>query len=153
MLHLIYIPVRGMMYYRKALELQAFLDMAKEEGNLYMDVISNIVLTFAYGFDRQYIVLFGDYFYRIIGRLQGSWIFIWRSSKSGKIFMVSMSGCGGYEIYICCFLSTIWYWQMRWSSSCTGHSKAHDCVSVIFRLFALLNVLNWTCYYSFFILM
>ena len=24
--------VRGMMYYRKALELQAFLDMAKEEG-------------------------------------------------------------------------------------------------------------------------
>lgn len=72
MLHLIYIPVRGMMYYRKALELQAFLDMAKEEGNLYMDVISNIVLTFAYGFDRQYIVLFGDYFYRIIGRLQGS---------------------------------------------------------------------------------
>lgn len=27
--------VRGMMYYRKALELQAFLDMAKEEGNLF----------------------------------------------------------------------------------------------------------------------
>ena len=25
-------PVRGMMYYRKALELQAFLDMAKDEG-------------------------------------------------------------------------------------------------------------------------
>lgn len=24
--------VRGMMYYRKALELQAFLDMAKDEG-------------------------------------------------------------------------------------------------------------------------
>ena len=26
--------VRGMMYYRKALELQAFLDMAKDEGEL-----------------------------------------------------------------------------------------------------------------------
>lgn len=26
-------PVRGMMYYRKALELQAFLDMAKDEGS------------------------------------------------------------------------------------------------------------------------
>jgi hypothetical protein len=25
--------VRGMMYYRKALELQAFLDMAKDEGD------------------------------------------------------------------------------------------------------------------------
>lgn len=50
MLHLIYIPVRGMMYYRKALELQAFLDMSKEEGNLYMDVVSNIVLTFCIWF-------------------------------------------------------------------------------------------------------
>ena len=28
-------PVRGMMYYRKALILQAFLDMAKEDGNLF----------------------------------------------------------------------------------------------------------------------
>ena len=27
-----YSPVRGMMYYRKALELQAFLDMAKDDG-------------------------------------------------------------------------------------------------------------------------
>lgn len=27
--------VRGMMYYRKALELQAFLDMARDEGNYY----------------------------------------------------------------------------------------------------------------------
>lgn len=27
-----YYAVRGMMYYRKALELQAFLDMAKDEG-------------------------------------------------------------------------------------------------------------------------
>lgn len=26
--------VRGMMYYRKALELQAFLDMAKDDGKL-----------------------------------------------------------------------------------------------------------------------
>lgn len=26
------LPVRGMMYYRKALELQAFLDMARDEG-------------------------------------------------------------------------------------------------------------------------
>lgn len=28
-------PVRGMMYYRKALMLQAFLDMAKEDGNFF----------------------------------------------------------------------------------------------------------------------
>lgn len=28
----LHMPVRGMMYYRKALELQAFLDMAKDEG-------------------------------------------------------------------------------------------------------------------------
>jgi hypothetical protein len=28
-----WLPVRGMMYYRRALELQAFLDMASEEGN------------------------------------------------------------------------------------------------------------------------
>lgn len=27
--------VRGMMYYRRALELQAFLDMAKDEGNVF----------------------------------------------------------------------------------------------------------------------
>lgn len=26
------VPVRGMMYYRQALELQAFLDMANDEG-------------------------------------------------------------------------------------------------------------------------
>lgn len=32
--------VRGMMYYRKALELQAFLDMAKDDG-MYAILIFN----------------------------------------------------------------------------------------------------------------
>lgn len=33
---LLLMPARGMMYYRKALELQAFLDMAKDEGTFYL---------------------------------------------------------------------------------------------------------------------
>lgn len=31
--------VRGMMYYRKALKLQAFLDMAEDEGLSYADIL------------------------------------------------------------------------------------------------------------------
>ena len=31
--------VRGMMYYRKALELQAFLDMAKDEGTWIISTV------------------------------------------------------------------------------------------------------------------
>lgn len=31
----LYLTVRGMMYYRKAIKLQAFLDMAEDDGAFY----------------------------------------------------------------------------------------------------------------------
>lgn len=44
-----FIAVRGMMYYRRALKLQAFLDMASESGKpVHVDILSGLDVLFSY---------------------------------------------------------------------------------------------------------
>ena len=98
---LIMFAVRGMMYYRKALELQAFLDMAMHEGVLSLILYST---TACWCSTHSEIC-----FYRFDGRLQGCRTKLRGHFKRGKIIVGTVPSCCWHEVYICCFMSTVWY--------------------------------------------
>ena len=61
-------PVRGMMYYKKALELQAFLDMAKDEGIFFLHCWYEIEL-FIYFLEE--LVLISEFYFRYADLMKG----------------------------------------------------------------------------------
>lgn len=99
--------VRGMMYYRKALELQAFLDMAKEEGT-HRKLGDKLYLPH---YLSSTLAVFNCWFFlRSKKRVQGCWIKFWRTLQEWWFIVVSMSSSSWYEVYICRVMPAIWNW-------------------------------------------
>jgi hypothetical protein len=116
--------VRGMMYYRKALELQAFLDMAKDDGisnsESYL-LIDVAILT------HTWLLSLLFFSFRSYGRLQSNWTDVW-----GLKINDSVQSYSWLEIYLCCLMSTIWSTKTFRRYLCTWYFEIDDNVSIIF---------------------
>jgi len=118
------------MYYRQALVLQAFLDMARDEG---MDTWQMILLPLCGHCMANPLILLA--FLRSYGRLQSSWSVIWWVTT-----IASMQSYSWHEIHICCIMPAIWYPETIWWSTRTGYSKIDDNVSFDLRSILYLNI-------------
>lgn len=98
--------VRGMMYYRRALRLQAFLDMASDEGNVDWEFWWYIWKCDMY-LAMVYIYCPPKYC-RNFKRVQGSYGHCRGREKKSKIYFRSTWSCCWYEVYLRCYLPKLW---------------------------------------------
>lgn len=128
------------MYYRKALELQAFLDMAKDDGTLSCSLES-----FKWSRRATFLHYLGFYIWlqiivvqavilcnlnRFNGGLQGYWVER-GSTERRDITLDPMSSSFRYEVHLCCILSVIWYSKKIWRSTSSRYIKTYDDVRII----------------------
>lgn len=108
--------VRGMMYYRKALKLQAFLDMAEDEGLSYSDILT--LPLHRYSTQVNIICMFPSCT-RYPPRFWCNW-------EEKRYIISSTWSLGRHEVYTCCVLSNIWITEDYWWPSGSRHTKFDD---------------------------
>lgn len=124
------------MYYRKALELQAFLDMAKDDG-IFNSSAYYVVLNMAPGNCIDFSLL--SAFIRSYERLQSNRTHVWGLSTND-----TMQSDSWHEVHLCCLMPAVWNPETFWWSLCTWYFKTNDNVSFSLRLESSRSIIHVT---------
>lgn len=120
-----FLSVRGMMYYRRALELQCHLEFPDHTGLLLSWHILLEIWTVIFGFAFQYFRSFRI----VITKYHAMQLLTRYSLCSFKGGFYSCAGSAGFKIHLCCILSDLWSSENLWwfsrSKSSQEYSKSH----------------------------